>query len=152
LAPHPDYAISTKESSGGASIGPANPSPAGPVRVVREQRADQVSRAAPPRAPEFQKRTSGGLTRVATLLDRWAGNGGAPKLPGPSPAISTVQGGDHPASAGERDALRPGGPESSPVEPRPVQPLRPSVCPYPRHEPTWVQRWDGTWRCGTCHP
>lgn len=29
---------------------------------------------------------------------------------------------------------------------------RPPVCLYPRHEPTWVQRWDGTWRCATCHP
>jgi hypothetical protein len=152
-APHPDYAVSTEVPSEAASVRGANPPAATPARVVREPTVDGARRGVPPRAPEFQKRTPGGLTPIGAFFDRWEENGGAPKVPGISLPVSTVQGDDrHPASAGEGDALSPGGHESSPIEPPQVEPSRPPVCRNLRHEPTWVERPDGTWRCGTCHP
>jgi hypothetical protein len=52
-------------------------------------------------------------------------------------AISSI-----PVSPGTREEFIPQLPERS----------RPPDCPYPRHEPTWAQRPDGTMRCMTCHP
>ncbi len=59
---------------------------------------------------------------------------------------------------GRHDAADPGGarehrlPDPAPRGPVPTPRSRPPDCPNPRHEPTWVQRPDRTWRCGTCHP
>jgi hypothetical protein len=48
----------------------------------------------------------------------------------------------------ERDGLL----DPGPPEPAQAPSSRLPVCLYLAHEPTWVQRWDGTWRCATCHP
>jgi hypothetical protein len=53
---------------------------------------------------------------------------------------------------GAREPERHQLPDQAPRPPVQTPGSRPPDCPYPRHEPTWVQRPDGTWRCGTCHP
>lgn len=53
---------------------------------------------------------------------------------------------------GAREPERHHLPDPAPRPPVQTPSSRPPVCPYPRHEATWVQRWDGTWRCATCHP
>lgn len=136
LAPHPDYAISTTALS--QPTRPADLPTVAPAQAVREQRVERATK----------ERTPGGLTPIAALLRRPADEHIAPSLR--REPVSAPDQDARRATVGESERRQPSG--TSPANPPRAQRSRPPDCPYPRHEPTWVQRPDGTWRCGTCHP
>jgi hypothetical protein len=136
LAPHPDYAISTTALS--QPTRPADLPTVAPAQAVREQRVERAAK----------ERTPGGLTPIAALLRRPADEQIAPSLR--REPVSAPDQDARRATVGESERRQPSG--TSPVNSPRAQRSRPPDCPYPRHEPTWVQRPDGTWRCRTCHP
>ena len=136
LAPHPDYAISTDVPS--EPTRPADLPTVARAQAVRKQRVERATK----------ERTPGGLTPIAALLRRPADEQIATSLR--REPVSAPDQGARRATVGESERRQPSG--TSPANPPRAQRSRPPDCPYPRHEPTWVQRPDGTWRCGTCHP
>jgi hypothetical protein len=117
---------------------PADLPTVAPAQAVREQRVERATK----------ERTPGGLTPIAALLRRPADEHIAPSLR--REPVSAPDQDARRATVGESERRQPSG--TSPANPPRAQRSRPPDCPYPRHEPTWVQRPDGTWRCGTCHP
>jgi hypothetical protein len=136
LSPHPDYDMDV------APVEAAPQGPADPVDVVREG----------PTSPAVKDQPSSGLAPIATPVGRRPSEEIAPELPSAPGPSSTPH--DDGRAALVRGPVRrpPTGPDSSSAEPLQAQRACPADCPYPRHQQSWVQRPDGTWRCRTCHP
>lgn len=147
--PHPSYVALTLVP---AKTEPAGPPPTELAQAEREG-ADQTTLGGPPATPEGQERTPERLTGSSVLINPRLVEAITPELPSVSLADSTPhQDGRRAASLGGPECREPSGPDSSPADPLPAQRSRPPDCLYPRHEPTWRPRPDGTMRCTTCHP
>ncbi len=149
-----DCPASTFTSMEADRQGPAGPPPSEPYGITEDRDADQRTPSAPSGTPARQEPTPDGpAARSAPMAQGMADEittdfPGMP-LPGSTPRGAGGNRAASEADPGRRPTL---GPDPSLAEPAPARRSRPPDCPYPRHEPTWLPRPDGTMRCATCHP